>query len=277
MILFADSGGTSCKWGLKTDNDIMTFNSVSIAPYFNSIQQIKKVLKHEVIPHITHPQNLKKIFFFGTGLTYKENRQKMRQCLKIIGSKNTKIEIKTDIEASCIATNSKQNCVVSILGTGSNLSLWNGKKTFFNKPGLGYILGDEGSGAYLGKILCQQYLYQQLPLKIKQIFEKQCQVNPEIILKNVYSNPSPNTYLASFVPFLASNRRFKIIKNVIHEGLEHFVILHLKPIQHIEKYPIFFTGSISIVFKKELTSILQKHKLNTPKFVDQVIDNLLKL
>ena len=108
------------------------------------------------------------------------------------------------------------------LGTGSNSGYYNGKKIIHNSPGLGYVLGDEGSGAYLGKKVLQYYLYKTFDREFMISFTKNTDLTAADILDSVYKKPLPNRYIASFAMFLAENRGHYMIENIIEDGLVIF-------------------------------------------------------
>src|ERR687889_564403 len=121
----------------------------------------------------------------------------------------------------------RQKRIVCILGTGSNSCYFNGKNIAKNSPGIGYILGDEGSGAYLGKKVVQYFMYKTFDEDLRYKFDLKYNTTAAEILENVYKKPLPNRYLASFALFLSENRGHYMIENIIEDGLNDFFYYHL--------------------------------------------------
>jgi N-acetylglucosamine kinase-like BadF-type ATPase len=159
--------------------------------------------------------------------------------------------------------------VVANLGTGSFCCYYDGKKIVRQVPGIGYILGDEGSGAYLGKKVIQYYLYETFDDDLRARFNAKYITNRSEILENVYKKPFPNRYLASFTIFLAENRGHYMIDNIIEDGLNEFFFYHLCKFGESWIMPIHFVGSVAFGFKDVL-----QHLCNTYEFeLGRVIKN----
>ena len=167
-----------------------------------------------------------RIFFYGTGLAAETTVAILRRALKKIFP-GAEIEVEHDLTGASRAVCGKNKGIVAILGTGSNSGYYNGKKIVRNSPGLGYVLGDEGSGAYLGKKVLQYFLYKVFDLELHKKFQKKYQLTAADILDSVYKKPLPNRYIASFTLFLAENRGHYMIENIIEDGLRDFFSNHL--------------------------------------------------
>jgi glucosamine kinase len=185
VTLIADSGATKCEWCLLVDGKKKkTIITDGLSPYFLTADQITALLQMHLLPKIKNftPKN---IFFYGTGLANPANAKVINRVLKKIFTK-AKIEINHDLTAAARALCGKQKGIACILGTGANAGYYNGKKIAKNSPGLGYILGDEGSGAYLGKKVVQYYLYQTFDEELMARFNKRFNTNKDEILNKVY-------------------------------------------------------------------------------------------
>ena len=204
MILIADSGSTKCEWCLVGDGKKKTILTSGISPYFLGKEQIVALLHKELLPKLKSAQPLE-VYYYGTGLSATENVAMLKSVLKQVFQTAT-INVATDLIGAARALCGHDKGVVCILGTGSNSCYYNGKKIVKNSPGLGYILGDEGSGAYLGKKVIQYYLYETFDDDLRARFNAKYITNRSEILENVYKKPLPNRYLASFTIFLAENR-----------------------------------------------------------------------
>ena len=257
--LIADCGATKSEWCLLINGKKKTFFTQGISPYFLSNEAITALLQKELLPKIKNT-TIQKIFFYGTGLGNPAHAKSMKHILKKLFS-NAWIEVNTDMFAAARAMCGNANGIVCILGTGSNSCFYNGKKIVKNNPSLGYILGDEGSGAYLGKKVLQYYLYQTFDEELMNSFNKTYATDKASIINSVYKNPTPNKYLASYAKFLSENRGHYMIENIIEDGLNDFFIHHIYKYRESWLYPIHFTGSIAFAFKNVLKDLCNSFEL----------------
>jgi N-acetylglucosamine kinase-like BadF-type ATPase len=186
-----------------------------------------------------------------------------------------KTEVQTDILAAARALCGKEKGVACNLGTGTIACYYDGKKVVKTSPGLGYILGDEGSGSYLGKKVVQYYLYNTYDEELKARFEKRFQTSPSQILDNVYKKPLANRYLASYALFLAENRGHYMIENIIEDGLNDFFFTHLYKFRESWTMPIHFTGSIAFGFRDVLKELCDTYELELGKVIKAPMQGLL--
>ena len=166
--------------------------------------------------------------------------------------------------------------VACILGTGSNSCYFNGKKIINNSPGLGFILGDEGSGAYMGKKVVQYFLYNTFDPDLMDRFMAKYNTDSATILDAVYRQPLPNRYLASFVSFLIENRGHFMIENIIEDSFNDFFFTHICKYKESWTLPIHFTGSVAFGFKDVLKQMCQSYELELGNVLKQPMDGLIK-
>ena len=166
--------------------------------------------------------------------------------------------------------------VACILGTGSNSCYYNGKNIAKNSPGIGYVLGDEGSGAYLGKKVLQYYLYDTFDEDLRARFDARFVTTTSEILDNVYKKPLPNRYMASFALFLAENRGHFMIENIIEDGLNDFFFQHLCKYNEVWKYPVHFVGSVASGFKDVLEQLCSSYEFELGKILKNPMEGLVK-
>jgi len=273
-ILIADSGSTKCEWCLLNNGKKKKVITKGISPYFLNADEIVALLQKELL--IKLKQNtIKKIFFYGTGLKDNNNKRILHTSLQKTFT-NAYIEVQTDLLGAARALCKDEKGIACILGTGCNSCYYNGKKVIKNSPGLGYVLGDEGSGAYLGKKVLQHYLYKTFDEELMFAFDKKYNINANEILNHVYQQPQPNRYLASFAMFLAENRNHYIIENIIEDGLNDFFFTHLRKYHESWLYPIHFTGSIAYGFKDVIASLCNSYEMELGNVIKQPIDGLIK-
>jgi glucosamine kinase len=273
--LIADSGATKCEWCvLDNGKKAKTIITQGISPYFLSGPQITELLEKELIPKLKKYQ-VKEIFFYGTGLANPKNVTVVKSVLKKLFP-TAKTEVQNDLLAAARALCGKNKGVACILGTGANSCFYNGRKMVKNSPGLGYVLGDEGSGAYLGKKVIQYYLYNTYDEELRARFEKKFQVTPMEILENVYKKPLANRYLASYAIFLAENRGHYMIENIIEDGLNDFFFTHLYKYRESWTHPIHFVGSIAFGFKDVLKDLCNTYELELGRVLKAPMQGLIE-
>ncbi len=271
--LIADSGATKCEWCV-TENGRKKKKIITqgISPYFLTGEEIVALLQKELLPKL---RNIKidEIYFYGTGLSNPNNLKSVKGVFKKLFPA-TKTEVQNDLLAAARALCGHEKGIACILGTGSNSCFFNGKKIVKNSPGLGYVLGDEGSGAYLGKKVVQYYLYQTFDEELMARFEKRFLTNRMEILERVYKQPLANRYLASFAIFLAENRGHYMIENIIEDGLNDFYFTHLYKYRESWTLPIHFVGSIAYGFRDVLKDLCNTYELELGKVLKAPMDGL---
>ncbi len=273
VILIADSGATKCEWCLLENGKPRKILTQGISPYFLNAEQISALLAKELLPKLKKAV-VTQVHFYGTGLNNADNITIVKKVLKKTFP-GAKLEVQTDLLGIARAGCGNQKGIACILGTGSNSCFYNGKKIMKNSPGIGYVLGDEGSGAYLGKKVIQHYLYQTFDEDLRARFEKRFQVAPNEILENVYKKPLPNRYIASFAIFLAENRGHYMIENIIEDGLNDFFFTHLYKYRESWTLPIHFIGSIAFGFRDVLKELCDTYELELGKVIKAPMQGLI--
>jgi len=273
VILIADSGATKCEWCVLENGRSRKILTQGISPYFLNAEQISALLAKELLPKLKKAV-ITQVHFYGTGLNNPDNMAIVKKVLKKTFP-GAGLEVQTDLLGIARAGCGKEKGIACILGTGSNSCFYNGKKIIKNSPGIGYVLGDEGSGAYLGKKVIQHYLYQTFDEDLRSRFEKRFAVAPNEILENVYKKPLPNRYIASFAIFLAENRGHYMIENIIEDGLNDFFFTHLYKYRESWTLPIHFIGSIAFGFRDVLKELCNTYELELGKVLKAPMQGLI--
>lgn len=271
--IIADSGATKCQWTIIQNNQKKSISTIGISPYFLSTSEIVTVLEKAFSKKIP-VEKINAIYFYGTGLSNPDNVKSLKKALKIV-FKNASLDIQTDLVAAARATCQKNKGIACILGTGSNTGFYNGKIITKNSPGLGYVLGDEGSGAYLGKKVLQYFLYKTFDEELMLCFEKKYNLNRSEILNKIYQEPLPNKYLASFAIFLSEHRGHYMIENIIEDGLNDFFYTHLNKLNESWLYPIHFTGSIAYAFRDVIKQLVFVYKMKLGTITKSPMEGLI--
>lgn len=272
--LIADSGSTKTEWCLLNGKKKTIIYSQGMSPYFINDVQMEAILRQEVLPHLKKIA-VEEIFYYGTGCSNPANIKMVTKALKNIFT-GAKIKVETDVDGAAKALCGGEKGIACILGTGSSSCYYNGKRITKNNPGLGYILGDEGSGAYLGKKVIQYYLYNTFDEDLRSRFDAKFVTNANEILNAVYKQPLANRYLASFAIFLAENRGHYMIENIIEDGFNDFFYQHIYKFRESWKYPVHFTGGIAFGFKDVLAEMCNSYQLQLGNVLRNPMEGLIK-
>lgn len=274
-ILLADSGSTNTSWCLLKNNKSKKTTTLGLSPYFLTGEQMTDVLKKE-LPKQFIEATPDVIHFYGTGCADPANRKIIQNMLKRLYPKTRKIIVETDLLGTARALCGDEKGVVCILGTGSNSCYYNGKKIAKNSPGLGFILGDEGSGAYLGKKVIQHAIYGMFEPELMDRFQSSFPITREEILESVYRKPLPNRYLAGFTRFLAENRGHYMVENIIEDAFNDFFFQHIYKYRESWTMPIHFTGSVAHGFRDVLKTLCNTYELKLGKVLKDPMDGLVR-
>ena len=186
------------------------------------------------------------------------------------------VHVDHDLAGAAKALCGNEKGIACILGTGSNSCYYNGTRIKKNSPGLGFILGDEGSGAYLGKKVIQHFLYNTFDDDLRARFDAKFETNDVDILESIYKKPLPNRYLASFAIFLAENRGHYMIENIIEDGLNDFFYTHIIRYRESTLLPIHFTGGIAYGFKDVVQQLCIGYGLQLGNILRTPMEGLIK-
>jgi N-acetylglucosamine kinase-like BadF-type ATPase len=198
---------------------------------------LKKVARH-----------IKKIYYYGAGCSSSSRNKIVKDALKKVFT-GASIKVEHDVLGSALATCGYGEGISCILGTGSNSCYFDGKKIYKNNYGLGFIMGDEGSGSHYGKTLLRHYLYGILPTDLKEKFEAQFVMDKEILLKNVYNNRKANVWLSSFARFLSDHKDHRWVKAQVYKGMKDFLEMCVSHYPRYKKMPVHFVGSIAFIYR----------------------------
>ena len=273
-ILIADAGSTKTDWALISEESEppLRISGSGINPAFHTFDSIhsKLIELESVLPtdlHISH------IYFYGAGCASYELNNKVVEALKSIWGK-AEIRVESDLVGAATALFGNGKGIACILGTGSNSCVYENGKIIDRIPSLGFILGDEGSGAYLGKTILNAIFKKRLPINIIEDFHKEYNLSTDEVIRNVYSSPSPSAFLASIVPFIVRNLEKPEIRSITKEGFNKFLEYNVIPYKELN-YPLGFVGSVAYYFKTILSEVAEKHNLSISYFLKSPMDGLI--
>jgi len=274
MILIADSGSTKCAWKIISGSDKMvTLYTAGINPFFRTTESIHDELLIKLFPVTVSPVD--KIYFYGSGIINEEKASVIRDALLKLYP-NARIELFSDVVAASRSLFGNKEGIACILGTGSNACLYDGSKVVAGISPLGFILGDEGSGAVLGKKLVGDYFKQVMPESLRLKFAEKYHLTREEALQRVYKMEKPNHFLASFAPFLSEEIETEYASQLVRNSLLEFFERNVLKIPDYQNYNIGFVGSIAFHFSQIVTELCKKNQINCVSVLQEPMEGLIK-
>ncbi len=254
MIIIAESGSTKTNW-ITADNTL--YQTKGFNPLFDTTDSIyEELLKHEELQKVRN--NFTKVFFYGASCSSDERNAIVERALSKYFTNTEVIQVDHDLKAAAVATYDNRPGIACILGTGSNSCLYDGKEIYEEVPSLGYVLGDEGSGAYFGKKIIAAFLYHELPEATHKILVENYKLEKEEVLKHVYKQPNANVYLATFAKVMNETSDTAYMDKLAEEGFTDFFNHHVACYKNYQQYPVHFVGSIAFHFKHVLEIVAKK-------------------
>lgn len=272
LTLIAESGSTKTAWRLLSPSgEIAQAKTAGFNPFYQSEEDIRTELTHELLPQLS--ENPEVIFFYGAGCSNEKNSALVRRAIQSVFPGAT-VEVEHDLLAAARALCGRTPGIACILGTGSNSCFYDGEKIVLNVPSLGFTLGDEGSGGWLGKQLIIDYLRDDLPEHLVERFESRYKSSKEEILDNVYKKPFPNRYLASFSKFLFDHIRDPYVFDLVLSSFKLFLTRTVCKYPDYRNYPTHFTGSVAFYFNSVLRAACEEYGIVTGKVIEGPIAGL---
>jgi N-acetylglucosamine kinase-like BadF-type ATPase len=272
-ILIADSGSTKTAWKYLYGNEHFAIETPGINPYYQSGQQIRDSLLSNVSFIQLIPRQVSAVYFYGAGCSSEANKQTVLQAIKPIFP-NAKLEIDHDLLGAARALCGREAGIACILGTGSNSCLFDGRQIAGEFTNLGFWLGDEGSGGYLGKQLVKAWFHKEMPEELWQIFNETYRLNRDEFLETVYKKPYPNRYMAGFSIFLHQHLNHYWCKALVADAFVLFLKRYVSGYPHAKQLPVHFLGSIAIHYQELLIQTVEKAGFEPGKMLGSAIDGL---
>lgn len=257
MQLIVESGATKTKWMvLKEDQVLIKRESQGLSPYFQTTEQIREIVTAVLVDWAL---GITSVAYYGTGVDGTKNAQVIRKAFESSLPQLKTIGLFSDMMAAARATLQDKGGAVCILGTGANSCIYDGKNIIKQRRGFGFILGDYGSGAVLGRTLVRDFLHHRMPDDLMDHWkQKGYDWEPAVILEKTYSGKFPSRYLASFAPFAAQFPDNPYIHDLLQQHFQKFVLYLLGPLLESKKgIPISTVGSIAFYFKNQLREVLE--------------------
>ena len=277
MKLLVDSGSTKADW-ISIDEAgkiLFTTQTLGLNP--------EVLVKEEIISRLNdrfdlslNRESVSNLFFYGAGC----GTDRMKDFLHGVFQEyfpNATIVVHEDTYAAVYATTPKnEKAIVCILGTGSNCSYFDGSVLHQKVQSLGYIAMDDCSGNQFGRQLIRGYYFNKMPKDLAEKFEESYNLEADYIKNNLYKEPNPNAYLATFAKFLIQNKENEFCKKIIFSGMEDFVENYISQYENCKEVPIHFIGSIAFYLKEELQIVLSKHNMQLGNVLRRPIDGLIQ-
>ena len=251
MNLIADSGSTKTAWCLSCGTQIVKrFETVGINPFFQTEEEIAVQLNATLLPQISG-NDVENVYFYGAGCADPMKNRALEEVLKVVVGAS-RVEVASDMLGAARGLLGSDRGIACILGTGANSGVYDGEKLVKGVYAGGYILGDEGSGGVLGKLLISDWVKRQMPQDIYDALTVEYGLTYLGIVDRVYKQPFPNRWLAQFTKFMLVHRDNVYIHNLLVEAFKAFFDRNIKQYDEWEELEVGFVGSIAFYFDVEL-------------------------
>jgi N-acetylglucosamine kinase-like BadF-type ATPase len=276
MRLLVDSGSTKADW-IAIDEEgkvLFTTQTLGLNPEILEGEEIIERI-NDRFDILQNKDKATHLFFYGAGC----GTDRMKISLSRVFQEyftNAIISVHEDTYAAVYATTPKgEEAIVSILGTGSNCSYFDGKGLHQKVQSLGYIIMDDCSGNVFGKELIRKYYFNKMPKELAVEFEKEYNLDADFIKNKLYKEPNPNAYLATFAKFLIQNKEHEFCKKIIFKGMKSFVKNYIRQFDNCKEVPVHFVGSIAFYLKDELQITFDKYEMKLGNVLRRPIDGLI--
>lgn len=273
MMIIVDSGSTKTHWCLIDENGETLIQTIGINPYQMNDEAIQEVLQKELYPYLKG-ENVNNVHFYGAGCSTDQKCNLLDSILQNFFT-TANIEVHHDLLGAARALCGHEKGVACILGTGCNSCYYDGENIKDQIHSLGYALGDEGSGAYIGKLLIRDYYQGTMPYEVQQLFNEEFDPVLENILDRVYNQPQPSRYLASFCPFISKNISHPYLYNLVSSSFDEFFQKHVLKFEEAKTTKIHFLGSIAFYFSDILKESADKAGLQIGRIYESPIKGLV--
>jgi N-acetylglucosamine kinase-like BadF-type ATPase len=277
MKLLVDSGSTKADWIAIDDKGKVLFTTQTLGLNPEVLQKEELLSRLNDCFDISYNKNnVSHLFFYGAGCGTDRMKKYLSQIF-IEYFPGAKVMVHEDTYAAVYATTArKEKAIVCILGTGSNCSYYDGSMLHQKVQSLGYIVMDDCSGNQFGKQLIRGYYFGKMPVEMAAKFEKDFDLDADVIKNHLYKIPNPNAYLATFAKFLIEHKDEPFCRNIILTEMENFVEYYIKQFDNCKEVPVHFIGSIAFYLQTELKEVLDKHGLRLGNVLSRPIDGLIQ-
>ena len=275
MFLIADGGATKILWVVVNDNTPSSpIETAGFNPYFMDSRALEDILDKDLVPFIKS-EAIKQVYYYGAGCSTVQKCGIVDDAIQNV-FRRVDCEVYHDLLGAARALFQHEKGIACILGTGSNSCLYDGKEIVENVPSLAYLFGDEGGGAYLGKLFLTDYLKNRVPQSMVNAFDKRYGYSLENILDAVYNKPHPNRFLASFARFLGEYTKDDYVKSLLKRNFEDFLQEQVMKYTNYQEMPLGVVGSVGFYFRDNFEETAHSYGLKIDKFLQSPIEGLVK-
>lgn len=276
MKLLVDSGSTKADWIAIDENGKVLFTTQTLGLNPEVLEKEEIIERLEDKFDISHNKNkATSLYFYGAGCGTDRMKTFLANVFEEYFS-NAKVEVYEDTYAAVFATTPKdEKAIVCILGTGSNCSYFDGEVLHQKVQSLGYIAMDDGSGNRFGRHLLRGYFFNKMPKEMALEFEEEYNIDADYVKANLYKEPNPNAYLATFAKFIIKHKDDEFCRKIIKKELKSFTKNYIMQYDNYKDVPVHFVGSIAFYLKDELTEILNKYDIKIGNVLRRPIDGLI--
>ena len=272
MFLIADCGATKCDWAVSDGNSTNFFSGNGFNPVHTGAEAVERAVSQAIVGNVD-PGTIDEIFFYGAGCIGGDASEKVSGVLaKIFPS--AKINTHSDLVAAGRALFKTDSGIAAILGTGCNSGVYIDGEITEHIPPMGYILGDEGSGASIGKRLVNAIYKREIPDMYRQMFERECMIGYDDVIYGVYRSETPAQFLASLVPFINDHIGDNIFRNLVLTEFDLFINRNIIRLNRPKNFGIGFVGSIAYNFADILKDAARFHGLSIYSIIQRPIQRL---
>ena len=276
MILIADSGSTKTDWCVVENGQLLQqIFTKGTNPFFQSEEEISNEIATALLPQLANKE-LDAVYFYGAGCVFPDKIDTMHRAITRHLKVKGEVEVNTDMLAAARGLCGHSAGIACIMGTGSNSCYYNGKDIVTNVSPLGFILGDEGSGAVLGRLLVGDILKNQTPPELKEKFLRQFNLTPADIIDRVYRKPFPNRFLASLSPFLAQNLHEPCVRTLVLNSFKAFLKRNVMQYEDYRENKVHFIGSVAFHYKEILKEATQEMGIRLGTIIKSPMEGLIK-
>jgi len=274
VILIADSGSTKTHWCVVSGGIIKSeIFTDGINPFYQTDMEIIALLESQLVPKLAN-EEIEQIYFYGAGCSFPNKKILVSRALvRFFG--NAIIDIQSDLLGAARSLFQHEKGIACILGTGSNSCFYDGVEITQNVSPLGFILGDEGSGAVLGKLFIADCLKNQMPEWITEKLLDEYELPPAIIMDNIYKKSFPNRFLAKFTPFILEHIEEPAIFNLVYDSFDAFFIRNVMQYP-LEDVQVGFIGSIAHYFRDTLEIVASERGIMLSEIVQGPMEGLVR-
>ena len=276
MILIADSGSTKTDWCV-VENGVLVQQifTKGTNPFFQSEEEISNEIATALLPELKTDE-FDAVYFYGAGCGFPDKIEIVHRAiskqLKVKGN----VEVATDMLAAARGLCGREAGIACIMGTGSNSCYYDGENIVANVSPLGFILGDEGSGACLGKLMVGDLLKNQMTPELKEKFWKQFDLSPADIIDRVYRKPFPNRFLASLAPFLAQNINEPCVHELVLNSFKAFFKRNIMQYENYQNLKVNLIGSVAFYYKEVLAEAAEAMGIQLGTIIQSPMEGLIK-